>query len=138
MEAVNSLGSWNYDYVHLPIQNNSFVIQGFACINFPSTEEAVQFCLAVSGLRFYGSDEPLVVSIASRQGIYENLKPLGSTWQRRLMRAERYMAKGFSMGRGVPFIRRDGGMAPIMSKKEFDLIMSKEELDLATMSCKEE
>ena len=121
MSAVDSIGRWNYDYVHVPINNSNLSNQGFACINFPSMEEAAQFCLAASGLRLYGSDESLVVSIASRQGIYENLTLLGSTWTRRLRKAKGAMAEGFPMGHGFPYILRDGAMTPIMSKEALDL-----------------
>ena len=120
MSAVDSIGRWRYDYLYLPIHNNGYDIQGFACINFASTEEAVQFCLAVSGLRLHGSDQPLVVSIALQQGISENLKALGSTWRRRLKKAEKAVVKGFSTGLGLPYLRRDGVMTTIMSEEESD------------------
>ena len=122
MEAVALLGDWDYDYLHMPINNKNGKLQGFAYINFPVVEDAAAFCLAVWGHHF-GVSCPAKIDISAYQGLEQNLEALcSSNWDRRMKVMELAASMGIA-GHGEVHVRIDGYMQPITNKEQVEEIM---------------
>lgn len=117
MEALTTLGTTNYDYLHVPI-DTAANIRGFAFVSFPTAEEAAQFCGVIWGYRFDG-DTSVTVEIALRQGAVENVQNIGSGWRKRRKGTER-ASDGATVGHGMPHVRVGGVIVPIASKHDRD------------------